>query len=48
MPMWERKLRIIGDWILQLVVGRDTASLSLRETPRAYFEEYASRPVLTK
>ncbi len=48
MPMWERKLRIIGDWILQLVVGRDTASLSLRETPRAYFEEYASRPALTK
>lgn len=48
MPMWERKLRVVGDWILQLFVGRDTASLSLRETPRAYFNEFASRPAVKK
>ena len=48
MPMWERKLRVIGDWILQILVGRDTASISLRETPRAYFQEFASRPAAKK
>jgi NADH dehydrogenase len=48
MPMWERKLRVIGDWILQFLVGRDTASISLRETPRAYFNEFASRPAAKK
>ena len=44
----EYKLRVIGDWILQFLVGRDTASLSLRETPRAYFNEFASRPAAKK
>lgn len=48
MPMWERKLRVIGDWVLQFLVGRDTATISLRETPRAYFEEFASRPAPKK
>ncbi len=48
MPMWERKFRVIGDWVLQLLVGRDTATISLRETPRAYFEEFASRPAAKK
>ena len=44
MPMWERKLRVFGDWFLQLIVGRDVASISARETPRDYFAAYASRP----
>jgi NADH dehydrogenase len=44
MPMWERKLRVMGDWFLQLFVGRDTATISLREQPRAYFQAFASRP----
>ena len=44
MPMWERKLRVIGDWIGQLFLGRDTASISLREEPQAYFQAFASRP----
>jgi NADH dehydrogenase len=44
MPMWERKLRVIGDWILQLLVGRDTATIALREEPKAYFQAFASRP----
>ena len=44
MPMWERKLRVMGDWLLQLFVGRDTATISLREQPKAYFQAFASRP----
>ena len=44
MPMWERKLRVMGDWFLQLIVGRDTATISLREQPKAYFQAFASRP----
>mgnify|MGYP000019276036 CR=1 FL=1 len=44
MPMWERKLRVFGDWVLQFFVGRDTATISARETPRDYFAAYASRP----
>jgi NADH dehydrogenase len=44
MPMWERKLRVIGDWIGQLFLGRDTATISLREEPKAYFQAFASRP----
>lgn len=44
MPMWERKLRVIGDWVLQLLVGRDTTAISLREDPKAYFQAFASRP----
>ncbi len=48
MPMWERKLRVFGDWVLQFFVGRDTTSISLRETPNAYFQAFASRPAPKK
>jgi len=44
MPTWERKIRVIGNWVLNLFVGRDLASLTAVETPRAAFEEFASRP----
>jgi len=44
MPTWERKIRVIGNWAINLVVGRDLASLVAVETPRAAFEEFASRP----
>lgn len=44
MPMWERKLRVIGDWVLQLLVGRDTTTISLREQPHDYFRAFASKP----
>jgi len=44
MPTWERKLRVVGGWFANIVLGRDIASLSAVETPRAAFEEYASRP----
>jgi NADH dehydrogenase len=43
MPMWERKFRVVGGWIMQFLVGRDTTTLALRETPKSYFRAYASR-----
>lgn len=42
MPMWERKFRVVGGWIMQFLVGRDTTTLALRETPKSYFRAYAS------
>ena len=48
MPMWERKLRVFGDWVLQFLVGRDTTTIALRETPNAYFQAFASRPAPKK
>jgi NADH dehydrogenase len=43
-PMWERKIRVFGNWAFNLVLGRDIVGISARETPRAYFEAFASRP----
>jgi NADH:ubiquinone reductase (H+-translocating) len=44
MPMWERKLRVFGDWIGGFFLGRDIAEISDREQPRVAFETFASRP----
>ncbi len=44
MPMWERKLRVFGNWFLSFFLGRDQVELGARATPRAVFEEFASRP----
>ena len=44
MPMWERKFRVVGGWIMQFLVGRDNTTLSLREHPQSYFHAYAYRP----
>ena len=43
-PMWERKIRIFSIWILNFILGRDQVELGARATPRAVFEEFASRP----
>jgi len=43
-PMWERKLRVFSGWIGHFFLGRDMVSLAARETPTAYFQEFASRP----
>lgn len=43
-PMWERKIRVFANWILNFLLRRDTVSLEARVTPRAAFEEFASRP----
>ncbi len=43
-PTWERKIRVFGNWAFNLVLRRDIVGIPARETPRAYFEEFASRP----
>jgi NADH dehydrogenase len=44
MPTWERKIRVIGNWVMNVFVGRDVASIAAVEAPRAGFEQFASRP----
>src|ERR1700712_2870642 len=44
MPSWERKWRVVGDWVGGFFLGRDIVSLSAVQTPRAVFEEFAARP----
>jgi len=44
MPMWERKARVLSDWMMQLFWGRDVASVRAVAHPRAFFEEFAARP----
>lgn len=44
MPTWERKTRVIGDWVLNLILDRDIVPLAAVEKPRAAFEEFAARP----
>lgn len=43
-PMWERKIRVFTNWILNFLFKRDIVSIEARETPREAFAEYASRP----
>jgi NADH dehydrogenase len=43
-PMWERKIRVFSGWVLNFFLSRDIVSLEARETPRAAFEAFASRP----
>jgi len=44
MPTWERKLRVIVNWVGNFLLGRDTVSIAAVEKPRAGFEQFASRP----
>jgi NADH dehydrogenase len=43
-PMWERKIRVFSNWILNFLLRRDTVGIIARSEPRAAFEEFASRP----
>ena len=43
-PMWERKIRVFGNWIMNFLLRRDLIGIPARDTPRAWFEEFASRP----
>ena len=43
-PMFERKARVFGNWLLHLFWGRDFTSVSRVRTPRDFFEEFATRP----
>jgi NADH dehydrogenase len=44
MPMWERKARVFGNWIINFLFRRDLVGIPARDTPREAFEEFASRP----
>ena len=44
MPMWERKIRVFGEWIINFLTKRDLVGIPARDTPRAAFEEFALRP----
>jgi NADH dehydrogenase len=44
MPSWERKIRVVSGWVLNVFLGRDIVSIEAVQTPRAVFEEFASRP----
>jgi NADH dehydrogenase len=44
MPMWERKIRVFGNWIINFLTRRDLVGIPARDHPRAAFEEFASRP----
>lgn len=43
-PTYERKLRVFGGWLGQLVLGRDFVSLSKVSEPKAFFKRFAARP----
>lgn len=44
MPMWERKARVFGNWIINFIFRRDVIGIPARDVPRAGFEEWAARP----
>lgn len=44
MPMWERKIRVFGNWIMTFFVRRDIVALGAAREPRAAFREFAARP----
>ena len=44
MPMWERKIRVFGNWIVNFLVRRDLVGIPARDHPRAGFEAWAARP----
>ena len=44
MPMWERKIRVIANWVLNFLFRRDMVAIEARSYPRAAFEEFAARP----
>ncbi|HTN57121.1 MAG TPA: FAD-dependent oxidoreductase [Protaetiibacter sp.] len=44
MPMWERKARVFGNWIINFLFRRDLVGIPARDAPREAFEEFAARP----
>ena len=44
MPTWERKFRVVGDWVQNFLHGREVVNLEAVQQPRAAFEEFAARP----
>jgi NADH:ubiquinone reductase (H+-translocating) len=44
MPMWERKIRVFGNYVINFLTRRDLVGIPARDQPRAAFEEFAVRP----
>lgn len=44
MPMWERKIRVFGEWVINFLTRRDLVGIPARDHPRAAFAEFAVRP----
>ena len=47
-PTWERKARVFTNWLVHLFWGRDFSSVRRVQRPRAFFEEFATRPATAK
>ncbi len=47
-PMFERKARVFTNWLLHIFWGRDFSSVRKVQTPRDFFEEFATRPAAAK
>jgi NADH dehydrogenase len=43
-PSFERKNRVIGNWLLNFFNRRDLVGIPARDHPTEYFQEFASRP----
>jgi len=43
-PMWERKIRVFGNWIMNFLLRRDLTGIPARDEPRRGFETFAARP----
>jgi NADH:ubiquinone reductase (H+-translocating) len=44
LPTWERKFRVITNWVLNFLLGRDMVNMEAVQHPRVAFETWASRP----
>jgi NADH dehydrogenase len=47
-PTVERKARVFANWLLHLFWGRDFTSVRKVQTPREFFEEFATRPATAR
>ena len=47
-PTVERKARVFTNWLLHLFWGRDFTSVRKVQTPREFFEEFATRPATAR
>ncbi|ASR34604.1 NADH dehydrogenase [Prauserella marina] len=43
-PTWNRKVRVLGDWLVGMPFGHDVVDFGSREAPRGAFEEAARKP----
>lgn len=44
MPTWERKIRVMFGWLLNLLLRREVISIEATRNPRRFFSTYATKP----